>query len=198
MNNIYKQKGITLIALIITVIILLILAGTAISIAVNGGDLFGKAQEAREAWNESVADEENNIKSILSYVDLYSGATVPQTLSVGDTVSWTPSGSYEWNKEYTVDDMTETLANFITDFWGSSALEFYSGTYARMGRTRQLFSGTQVPTGATTEWTAEENNMDLTVSSWKVLNISEDRKTVTLVAAAPTQSSVVLMRSSRI
>ena len=60
------ERGITLIALIITVIVLLILAGTAISIAINGGDIFSKASTARDQWNASVADEENkiNIKKV--------------------------------------------------------------------------------------------------------------------------------------
>ena len=67
MNNINKaNKGITLIALIITVIILLILAGTAISIAINGGDIFGKATDTREKWNKKVTEEESSITNTLS------------------------------------------------------------------------------------------------------------------------------------
>ena len=62
------QRGITLIALIITVIVLLILAGTAISIAVNGGDIFSKASEARSTWNTAVENEEQTIKGVLSYL----------------------------------------------------------------------------------------------------------------------------------
>ena len=62
--------GITLIALIITVIILLILAGTAISIAINGGDLFGKAAETRETWNEAVEIEDNSLKDSLYALDM--------------------------------------------------------------------------------------------------------------------------------
>ncbi len=69
MNN--KQKGITLIALIITVIVLLILAGTAISIAVNGDDIFSKATTAREQWNNAVTEEESILKTILAYADEY-------------------------------------------------------------------------------------------------------------------------------
>ena len=66
-----KEKGITLIALIITVIVLLILAGTAISIAINGGDIFSKSTAAKEEWNEKVANEEATIKTVLAYADEY-------------------------------------------------------------------------------------------------------------------------------
>ena len=64
-----NKHGITLIALIITVIILLILAGTAISIAINGGDIFDKTSQARELWNDAVAKEENSINNLLYFLD---------------------------------------------------------------------------------------------------------------------------------
>ena len=63
------QKGITLIALIITVIILLILAGTAISIAINGGDIFNKAAQARTKWNEQVNEENTVLNYYIEYLD---------------------------------------------------------------------------------------------------------------------------------
>ena len=59
-----NKRGITLIALIITVIVLLILAGTAIAIALNGGDIFGKASQARESWNNAVATEQEKIDDV--------------------------------------------------------------------------------------------------------------------------------------
>ena len=68
-----SNKGITLIALIITVIILLILAGTAISISINGGDLFGKSQNAVAEYNNKVDEENTEINRWLSYLDQYSG-----------------------------------------------------------------------------------------------------------------------------
>ena len=40
------NRGITLVALMITIIVLLILAGVAINLTINQGDLFGKAEEA--------------------------------------------------------------------------------------------------------------------------------------------------------
>ena len=63
------KRGITLIALVITVIILLILAGTAISISINGSNIFEKTSEAREDWNAKVKTEEVTINDYLVYVD---------------------------------------------------------------------------------------------------------------------------------
>ncbi len=58
------QKGITLIALVITVIVLLILAGTAVTIALNDGDIFSRANQAKTNWNARV-QEENEINGIV-------------------------------------------------------------------------------------------------------------------------------------
>ena len=69
MKKVKSSKGITLIALIITVIVLLILAGTAISIAINGGDIFSKATTAREEWNTAVKSEETTMLELLEIAD---------------------------------------------------------------------------------------------------------------------------------
>ena len=58
------KHGITLIALVITIIVLLILAGVSINVVFNQGDLFGKANNAVEKWNNKIAEEENLINTI--------------------------------------------------------------------------------------------------------------------------------------
>ena len=68
-----RDNGITLIALIITVIVLLILAGTAVSIAVNSGDIFSKASTAREEWNYAVAKEEGELTNLINILNQVSG-----------------------------------------------------------------------------------------------------------------------------
>ena len=60
-----KEDGITLVALIITVILLLILAGVAISSLINDGGLFGKAKNAAIAYKDSSQVEKNIIDTLL-------------------------------------------------------------------------------------------------------------------------------------
>ena len=60
-----KDKGITLVALVITIIILLILATISIQSLTNTG-LFAKAQEAKE---KSQNAEENQAKTLNEYED---------------------------------------------------------------------------------------------------------------------------------
>ena len=51
------QSGITMIALIVTIIILLILAGVTINMATSGSGIFGRAKNAANIYRESVAEE---------------------------------------------------------------------------------------------------------------------------------------------
>lgn len=65
-----KQEGITLIALIITIIVMLILVAVTVRTAVNSG-LFGHAQNAIKQWADAQKSESNidgNIEEILKEV----------------------------------------------------------------------------------------------------------------------------------
>ena len=57
MEKFTKQKGITLIALIITIIVMLILVGVTINVALNGG-LFNKAKTASDQTQRQVSKEQ--------------------------------------------------------------------------------------------------------------------------------------------
>ena len=63
MEKIKENRGITLVVLVITIVILLILAGITISSLTNTG-LFGRAKEAKE---KTQAAEENQAKTLNEY-----------------------------------------------------------------------------------------------------------------------------------
>ena len=63
-NKSKGKKGITLVSLVITIIVILILAGVAINLAMDEEGLIGKAEEAVESWNRAVGEESNAIKNI--------------------------------------------------------------------------------------------------------------------------------------
>ena len=63
-----KQKGITLIALIITIIVMLILVGVTINVALNGG-LFSKAEEAGSKTKISQIQEALTLKKAEKVAD---------------------------------------------------------------------------------------------------------------------------------
>lgn len=65
-----KNKGITLIALIITVILMLILASVALS-AIGTGDLFQKTQETADSYKEKADEEKALLESLINSVEKY-------------------------------------------------------------------------------------------------------------------------------
>ena len=88
------KRGITLIALVITIIILLILAGVAINAIFNQGELFNKANEAVDKWNIALNEENDVIGGLID--DLNSRQKVEVTDNI--IISKIPEGS-EWTKE---------------------------------------------------------------------------------------------------
>ena len=64
------QKGITLVALVITVIVMLILAGVAISVLTQDGGLFGKTQNAANAYTDAAIKENQLLSNLINYIDI--------------------------------------------------------------------------------------------------------------------------------
>ena len=67
-----EDKGITLIALVVTIIILLILAGVTIYFVLNGG-LIGKVEEAVDKSNQAGQNEASTLDQAVAEVDKYLG-----------------------------------------------------------------------------------------------------------------------------
>ncbi len=59
-----KEKGITLIALIITIILLLILVGVSINLLIKG-DLFGSAEKAVKGTNAKVEEQQSRVDELM-------------------------------------------------------------------------------------------------------------------------------------
>ena len=64
-----KEKGITLIALVVTIIVLLILAGVAISLTIGQGGIFDKAQDAANTWRNAETNQERAFNGFVSQYD---------------------------------------------------------------------------------------------------------------------------------
>ena len=64
-----SSRGITLIALIMTVVIMLILAGVAISAVVGGDGLFGKVTSAKIKYEEAARVENELIQNLIEQID---------------------------------------------------------------------------------------------------------------------------------
>lgn len=58
-----QEKGITLIALVVTIIVLLILAGVVISLVIGNNGLFNRAQDATNRWRKAEANEQEEMSN---------------------------------------------------------------------------------------------------------------------------------------
>lgn len=65
-----RQNGITLVALVITIIILLILAGISIASLTNSG-LFDKANKAKNEYQNAEQDEQNTLNEYETELNKY-------------------------------------------------------------------------------------------------------------------------------
>ena len=65
----YQECGITLVALVVTIIVLLILAGVTISMATSGSGIFGRAKNAADVYRASAKKENDALDSYSSEIE---------------------------------------------------------------------------------------------------------------------------------
>src|SRR5574344_529843 len=131
------KRGITLIALIITVIVMLILAGVSISVLTGGGGLFEKTTSAAEEYNQSGKNEADTMQSWMNQLDGYlSGTPITPVDTTNPTVAIVASSN--------VEGTTFTLTATGQDETSIQKYEFY-------------INGTLEKTETTTEGTATYN-----------------------------------------
>ena len=92
MKKIFKNsKGITLVALVITIIILLILAGISISALTNTG-IFQKAKNAKQKSEDAELDQNTKLDEYENEIDKYipKANSLAKAVKVGDYVAYKP------------------------------------------------------------------------------------------------------------
>ena len=111
-----KEKGITLVALVVTIIVLLILAGVSISMIVGENGLLAKAKEAADKHNKATKDEDEMLNQIFSENYIGGGETLPdeydtseidqrmvkQELSSQDSIATIMNPDRGWYRPFTV------------------------------------------------------------------------------------------------
>ena len=71
-----EKRGITLIALVVTIVVLLILAGITINMLFSNGGIFKTAQDAANAWNEATINEQESLNNLADQIgNLVNGQT---------------------------------------------------------------------------------------------------------------------------
>ena len=117
-----KEKGITLVALIITIIVMLILVGVSVQVVINS-DLIGTAQDAGDR-TEAKYQEEGNMSEITvgnttyESIDKYLNPEKTITFYV-DGTPYTAVEGWDWNT-YIENDATRYFQNrrrWLYIFW---------------------------------------------------------------------------------
>ena len=110
-----SNVGITLIALIITIIVLLILVGVTLNMVMGEDGIINKAQLAKEKTNEAQKDEEEQLNNSIGLIDQYLSDNAKIT---AEMVSFTPDTSEttinydeDWKKVKNVKEAIDYLYN---------------------------------------------------------------------------------------
>ena len=67
-SRIKNSKAITLISLIVTIIILIILAGITISMTIGNNGIITRAKQGKQNYEQSIADEEKQLNELYEYI----------------------------------------------------------------------------------------------------------------------------------
>ena len=73
--KIKQEKGITLIALVVTIVVLLILAGVSISLVLNNNGVISKAKDAKNQYAEAQTNDEKQLNEVSDWIDTKVGDT---------------------------------------------------------------------------------------------------------------------------
>lgn len=106
-----QEKGITLIALVVTIVVLLILAGVSINLVLNNNGVISKAKDAKNQYAEAQTNEEKQLNEVADWIDTKVGETtgggsgsdtkVPEA-ATAETAPYFPDNTFT-KKEGTID-----------------------------------------------------------------------------------------------
>ncbi len=158
-------------ALVITIIVLMILAGVSLSFVLGDNGILKKAQESADAYKNASQSEQQTLQNIEDY--LYGekggnntgdnttggGSTKPAGLKVGSTVSYAPTGTYNWQAQY----------------------------YVSTDKIKYREENVELK-----DVILDSSTDDYKINTWRVLEIDKTNQKVTLVPNEPTSNEVPL------
>ena len=89
-RNYLKEKGITLIALVVTIVVLLILAGVSVNALFGNSGIIEKAKEAQNAMDKAAENDQKQIGELTDWIDNQVNGTTGGGTTGGDDTSTTP------------------------------------------------------------------------------------------------------------
>ena len=171
-----NQSGITLVALVVTIVVLLILAGVSINLVLGENGLIAQAKDAREQTKSAGVNEKSQMDSASDFIsEVVNGTELPQTnetkpympgdgftkvegtnLANGLTIQDTDGNQYVWVEVPMTTTVYPTagltITEFATDEYGKieADLHTYTMTYRKGKSTTE--------TSYKDEWYEDTNN----------------------------------------
>ena len=168
-----ENKGITLIALIITIIVMLILVGVSVSILINS-NLIGAAEKAAEGY-KTAYEQESNIGQVTIGGKTYN--------SIEDYLA--EQGPKEHNFQYTDNSLAELKCECEECKKANSTGRIYKiGQQIKLTDSDTLLTDTSTATG--TEWVVfgrEDSNKDGKYETLLITTLAPSTETLTLRGA---------------
>jgi len=93
--NKQQNKGITLIALVITIVVLVILVGVSVSVTINAG-LIANSKKAVADYDVAQQDEKAEIQKVEDIMNSMNPDSLAAKVKVGDYVKYTPKSGEEY------------------------------------------------------------------------------------------------------
>ena len=178
-RNYLRENGITLIALVVTIVVLLILAGVSVNALFGNSGIIEKAKEAQNAMDKASENDQKQIGELTDWIDNQVNGTTGGGTTGGDDTSTTPKISTLVGT--VVDKNTKAIdayGNKITIPKGFKVLAH--GTAA--GSATYTYSGDNIP--AVQDGIVIENGTDGNQFVWvpvgKIKNKDNTTSTITL------------------
>ena len=171
MKSIKEKRGITLIALAVTIVVILILAGVTIDAVFSENGIINKAKEAANSMNNAVANDQAELNDLLEELNEIMNS------------EW--DNNIEIPEENTMPEPPEEEGTLIGDLIDDGTIKI--GDYVAFiptGDASYTVNGTYSGTGSNQIINKENLN-------WRVLDKTEDGK-VRLISATPTKATVKL------
>ena len=131
-----NRKGITLIALVVTIVVLLILAGVSISLVLDNNGIIQKSKEARNKYGQAKENEQADLTNVSDWIE--EAKKIPEIIEPENIDDWIFSEETDGTiiiKSYKGGETTVTIPNYIN---GKPVKKIESGYTSGMGG--QLYS----------------------------------------------------------
>ena len=155
------NEGITLVALVVTIVVLLILAGISLNLVLGQNGIISRAQDARNQTAEGKTNTEKAINALTDEMEAYVKENEGGSGNNGGNNGGTPADLSKYNIG---DEVAYTY-------------DVVSGGY----------SLTAAQNGYTSDQTVAQSSTTL---KWKIVNKDESKGTIDIVSAEPTSNTV--------